>query len=94
MAMVPVLHLILELLAVFCASFLVVLTLLRGASVRFLVLGTLEITFICTLVVLTVMRTAGYFGRGPKNQEGKPPQCDGGQMAPVKSKEKDVADLV
>ncbi|KAJ7247398.1 hypothetical protein B0H12DRAFT_1235254 [Mycena haematopus] len=65
MATVSLLPLLYELLALFCASSLIVLALLRiyVAQAPVPLVETLKVTFVCTLVVLAAMRGAGYLWR-------------------------------
>ncbi|KAF8209057.1 hypothetical protein K438DRAFT_1811654 [Mycena galopus ATCC 62051] len=93
--MSPMLHLILELLATFCASSLIVLGLLRGFSVQFPLLRALEVTFVCTLIVFAAIRAAGCFGSQPIDREGRTlgdEETEGSK--PLKFREKDTGDFV
>ncbi|KAJ6562063.1 hypothetical protein B0H19DRAFT_1143487 [Mycena capillaripes] len=81
--MVPALRLVLELLFAFLAASLIVLTILRFApwpqAANFPVLQVLEITFVCTVVVLTALRAVGSLWNRHNNREVDPHWIDLGQ---------------
>ncbi|KAJ7106592.1 hypothetical protein C8R44DRAFT_805564 [Mycena epipterygia] len=103
MAQLPcALHVAVELLLAFVSSALIVLGLLRLAAVPFPFRLALQITFLCTLVVLAALRAAGVFwsaaNPSPESELLAPHDSDKEQVVsklrcdvPAKGREVDMA---